>query len=234
MTTMPTNRGMYLIASGDVDMRDDNIKVMLLTSAYTPVATANFVSDVSANEMTGTGYVAGFGGSGRKSLANKTFTEDDSAGTATFDADNLTWTAITAGTFQHAAIIKEVTTDADSLIICFVTFTAQVTAGLNLLVAWHTNGIFRIAASDGSTATVLNVNYTATGSEGTDFTVTIGATMASDVYGVYPANAGAGASGAFLPDCPDLVAGDRTTTTFRVLVADQMPAGHRLDFLIVQ
>ncbi len=231
MTTMATNRGMYLIASGDVDMRDDTIKVMLLTSAYTPVATANFVSDVSAFELSGTGYVAGFGGAGRKSLTGKTFTEDDAGGTATFDADNLTWTTITAGTFQHAAIIKEVTTDADSLVICFVSFTAQVTAGLNLLVAWHTDGIFRIANSDGSTATVQRVTYTATGAEGTDFSVTIGVTMAADTYGVFPAPVDV--VNVPVLSCPNALGTDRTTTAFRVLTADVLTVGDKIEFLVV-
>jgi len=231
MTTMATNRGMYLIASGDVDMRDDDIKVMLLTSAYAPVATANFVSDISAYELSGTGYTAGFAGSGRKSLTGKTFTEDDTGGTATFDADNLTWTTITAGTFQHAAIIKEVTTDADSLVICFVSFTAQVTAGLNLLVAWHTDGIFRIANNDGSTATVQRVTYTATGAEGTDFFVTIGVTMAADTYDVFPA--AKGVTSVPIIDCPDTLGTDRTTTTFRVLTADVLTAGEKIAFLVV-
>ena len=232
MASLVTNRGLYLIASGDVDLRDDDIKVMLLTSAYTPLATANFVSDVVANEMSGTGYTGGLGGSGRKSLTSKTFTEDDATATATFDAADLTWTAITAGTFQHAAIIKEITTDADSLVLGFISFTAQITAGLNLLLAWHTNGIFRIGGTDGSTSIVQRVTYTATGAEGTDFSVTIGTTMASDDYDVFPA--AKGVSSVPIIDCPDTLGTDRTTTAFRVLTSDVLTAGEKIAFLVVQ
>ena len=233
MASLLTNKGLYMILSGDVDLRDDTIKVMLLSSAYaTPLATVNFVSDVVANELTGTGYVAGFGGSGRRTLATKTLTEDDTNGVAIFDAADLTWTTITAGTAKHAAIIKEITSDADSPVLGFISFTAQVTAGGNLLIAWSANGIFRIGGAASSTSTVTTVNYTATGSEGTDFTITIGATMASDVYFVVPTTRGV--TNVPIMDCPDSLAGDRTTTTFRVVTADVLTAGDKLCFLVVQ
>lgn len=234
MSSMLTNKGLYMILSGDVDLRDDTIKVMLLDSTFVQAATVNFISDISSDELTGTGYVAGFAGAGRRALANKVLTEDDTNGVAVFDADDLTWTTITAGTAKTAAIVKEVTSDADSPVLGFVGFTEQVTAGGNLLIAWSANGIFRIGTGTGSTEVVYRYTYTATGSEGTDFTVTPGVTMSSDDYEVMCSNKGAGASGVFIPDMPDALAGDRTTTTFRVLTSDQMPAGHKLAFLIVQ
>lgn len=232
MASIMTTKGLYMILSGDVDLRDDTIKVMLLNSTYTPVATANFISDISAVELSGTGYVAGFGGSGRRALAGKTLTEDDAAGVSIFDASDLAWTGITAGTAKTAAIIKEVTADADSPVLGFVGFTQQVTAGTPLLIAWSPNGIFRIGTAAGSTANVVTVNYTATGAEGTDFTVTIGATMASDTYLVVPTTRGV----ASVPvmDCPDTLAADRTATTFRVVTADVLTAGDKLAFLVVQ
>lgn len=235
MSSILTNKGLYMILSGDVDLRDDTIKVMLISSAYvTPLATVNFVSDISANELTGTGYVAGFGGSGRRALASKTLTEDDTNGVAVFDAADLTWTGITAGTAKHAAIIKEVTSDADSPVLGFISFTAQVTAGGSLLIAWSSNGIFRIGTGTGSDSTVTRVTYTATGAEGTDFTVTIPATMASDDYEVMWSSKGAGSSGVPIIDCPDSLAGDRTTTTFRVVTSDVLVAGAKIAFIVVQ
>lgn len=232
MASLMTTKGLYSILAGTVNLTSDTIKVMLLNSAYTPVATANFITDISAVELTGTGYAAGFGGSGRRALATKTLTEDDAVGVAIFDAADLTWTGITAGTAKHAAIVKEVTADADSPVLGFVSFTQQVTAGGNLLIAWGANGIFRIGASTGSTANVVTVNYTATGAEGTDFTVTIGSTMTSDVYFVVPSTRGV----ANVPviDLPDTLAADRTTTTFRVVTADVLTAGDKLAFLVVQ
>jgi len=233
MASIVTHRGMYLILKGDVSLTTDTIKVMLLNSAFTPLATHNVISDISASELSVVGYTGGFAGSGRKTLASKTYTEDDAGGTATFDAADLTWTTISSAASVYAAIVKEVTADADSPVLAYIQFTAQV--GGDLPIAWHANGIFRISAGDGTTAEVRNVTYTATGAEGTDFFVTIGgAALASDVYGVYPANKGAGSTGAVVPDMPDTIPSDRTTTTFRVLTADVLVAGAKLAFLIVE
>jgi len=234
MGSMLTNKGLYAILSGDVDLRDDTIKVMLLDSTFVQAATVNFISDISSDELTGTGYTAGFGGAGRKTLASKTLTEDDTNGVAVFDAADLTWTTITAGTASCAAIVKEITSDADSVVLGFVGFTSQVTAGGNLLIAWSSNGIFRISGGSGSTATVHRYTYTATGAEGTDFTVTFGATCASDDYEVMWGSKGAGSSGVPIIDCPDTLAGDRTTTTFRVVTSDVLIAGAKIGFVVVE
>lgn len=84
------------------------------------------------------------------------------------------------------------------------------------------------ACSDsGSCGTARRVPYTATGAEGTDFTVSIGATLAASDYGMTWAPAGV----ASLPIL-DLPEDDRTTTQFRVLVGDPLTAGDRLDFFI--
>jgi hypothetical protein len=232
MASILTNRGMHSILSGSVDLTNDTIKVMLMDASFTQAATHNFVSDISADELTGVGYTAGFAGAGRKTLASKTLTEDDATGTSTFDAADLTWTTITAGTATCAAVIKEVTNDADSIVLGYVGFTPQVTAGGNLVVAWHANGIFRITGWGGSNVTVYQVDYTATGAEGTDFSVTIGSTLASDTYTVVWAPKGM----ASVPiiDLPDTVAGDRTTTTFRVLTSAQMTAGDVISFVVYE
>lgn len=233
MASIVTNRGSYLMLSGDVDLRDHVIKVVLLDSTFAPVATINTISEITSDELSGTGYTGGFAGSGRKTLANKTLTENDTDGVAIFDADNLTWTGINAGTFKTAAIVREVTTDADSPVLGLITFPTTATSGGDLLLAWSTNGIFRITTGDVSNVNVRRVTYTATGAEGTDFTVTIGgAAMASDDYEVLWAPKGV--TTVPIPDLPDVVAGDRTTTTFRVVTADVLTSGDKLGFVVVQ
>jgi hypothetical protein len=233
MSSMLTNRGMHSILSGTVDLTADTIKVMLLDSTFTPLATHNFVSEISSDELTGSGYVAGFAGSGRKTLASKTFTEDDTDGVVTFDAADLTWAAINAGTAKYAAIIKEITNDAASLVIGYVEFTPRVTNGSSLVVSWSTAGIFRITGWGGdSSAEVRVVTYTASGGEGTDFNVTIGSTMAADDYEVFWSPAGI--TNLPILDLPIADAGDRTTTTFRVTTADSLTAGDVLKFLLVE
>lgn len=76
------------------------------------------------------------------------------------------------------------------------------------------------------------VTYVATGSEGVDFTVPIGATLADDNYDV----GFFGAAGAvYVPavwDFPNALAGDRTASAFRVLVPDVLVAGDVFKFQV--
>ncbi len=78
------------------------------------------------------------------------------------------------------------------------------------------------------------VSYTATGIEGVDFTVSIGVTLALDTYDV----GFFGAAGATMVpavwDFPNALAGDRTTSTFRVLIPDVLVAGDIFKFQIVE
>ena len=82
------------------------------------------------------------------------------------------------------------------------------------------------------------VRYSATGSEGTDFTVDIDPPMASDDYDVVAATRGLRTAEPGLRTVPIMnfpaAPGDRTTTTFRVVTADVLSAGDKLAFLIVQ
>lgn len=77
------------------------------------------------------------------------------------------------------------------------------------------------------------VEYTASGVEGTDFMVSIGTTLAADTYDV-------GLLG--LEDAvshrtfkfPAALAGDRTTTQFRVQTSGALTAGDVVAFLIIE
>jgi len=42
-----------------IDLDTDTIKVMVVTSAYTPSQTHDFIDDANANQVSGTGYTAG-------------------------------------------------------------------------------------------------------------------------------------------------------------------------------
>jgi hypothetical protein len=144
-------RGLLLQgASGspDLDLLGDTIKVMLVGSGYTPNKDHAFVDSITAatsKELSGTGYTAGFGGSGRKTLASKTVTIDDANDVAFFDAADLTWTGIDAGTVAYLAVIKEVSSDADSPILCIVDVEPNViTNGGPYDVTWAADGIFKL------------------------------------------------------------------------------------------
>ncbi len=77
------------------------------------------------------------------------------------------------------------------------------------------------------------VTYVATGSEGVDFMVPMGTTLATDSYEVGLFGI-AGAANFPVLDFPNVLAGDRTTTEFRVLSAATLTAGDTLKFQVVE
>jgi hypothetical protein len=86
--------------------------------------------------------------------------------------------------------------------------------------------------SEGCSTTRI-ISYTATGAEGTDFNVPIGATLAADTYNVGLLGT-AGSANFPVLDFPNALAGDRTTTQFRVLSAATLTAGDILKFLLIE
>jgi hypothetical protein len=140
------NSGKRDILDGTIDLGADTIKVMLVNASYTPDADHDFIADVVANELSGTGYAGGFAGSGRKTLASKSFSTNTASDFTYFTAAALTWTAINAGTAAYLIIVKEITNDADSRLIAWVDFTDVVTNGGDLtLTPDGTNGLLKIA-----------------------------------------------------------------------------------------
>lgn len=126
------------LANGGLDLDTDDIRVLLVNSSYAVNADHDFVNQIT-NELSGTGYV-------RKSLAGEVVTEVDASDWAFFDANDVVWTAIDAGTAYAAVVYKFVTVDADSPLIAYVLLTpAVVTNGGDLTVSWSANGILRIA-----------------------------------------------------------------------------------------
>lgn len=105
-----------------IDLLNDTIKMGLSTSVHTVDRDDDFLddgtaSDFSSGELSGTGYVAGFGGAGRKTLGSKTITADKTNDRAEFDCADVTWTAINAGTAAQATVMKEITNDPASKLI---------------------------------------------------------------------------------------------------------------------
>jgi hypothetical protein len=120
------NSGKRDIFDGTIDLVNDTIKVMLVNASYTPNADHDFVDDVSANELSGTGYTAGFGGAGRKTIAGKSFSTDNTNDRAEFTFNAVTWSAINAGTAAYAILMKEITNDAASRLIAYLDLNPDV------------------------------------------------------------------------------------------------------------
>ena len=114
------NSGLRDVSDGTIDLVNDTIKVMLVTGSYTPDKDHDFVNDVSANELSGTGYTGGFAGSGRKTLSGKAFTTNTTSDFVKWAFSAVTWSAINAGTARYAIIIKEITNDAASRLVGYL------------------------------------------------------------------------------------------------------------------
>lgn len=89
------------VLSGGIDLDTDTIVCVLLGSGYTPNRTGHSLwSDVSAQEKaTAGGYTQG-----GVALANKANTH--SAGTGTWDADDIAWATATFTAAKYAVLVK--------------------------------------------------------------------------------------------------------------------------------
>jgi catalase (peroxidase I) len=128
------NRFKANLMNKEVDLEGDTVNVALLDGSHAFTATHNTWSEVSANEISGTGYTTD-----GQALANKTVTQ---AATTKWDADNTEWT--TASFSAYHAVIYDVT--ATSNLICSFDFGGiqTVTVG-TFRIVWHTDGIITIA-----------------------------------------------------------------------------------------
>ena len=112
MTDHLYNTGATEMWDQTIDLLNDTPKAMLVTLSYSADRDDDVVDAAGANdpvdhELTGSGYVAGWGNSGRKSLASKTITVDKANDRAEFDCADITWSAINAGTPSQMLTVKE-------------------------------------------------------------------------------------------------------------------------------
>ena len=128
--------------NGTIDWDDSTIKAMLVKDTYTPDKDHKFVADVTpaSNELSDASY-------SRKTLQNKTVTQDDVNDVAKVDSDDLTWTAINAGTAAGMVIYKENTGDADNVLIAYINDGGfpVTTNGGDLIMEFNAEGIIQLA-----------------------------------------------------------------------------------------
>jgi len=125
--------------NGSIDLDTDTIKVMLVTSSYTPNQdTHEFKSDVT-NEVTGTGYTAG-----GATLSNKSVTQDNTDDEGVFDADDVTWSNSTI-TARGAVLYKSTGNDATSPLICYFDFGENKSSSNgDFSIQWNSEGIINL------------------------------------------------------------------------------------------
>lgn len=120
MANVVFNRFPTNLMNKEIDLDADTIKVGLLTDSYTPDKDHDLWGDVSANEVSGTGYTAG-----GATLANTTVVQDDANDLAYFDSDNPAWSTATI-TARYAVLYDD--TVADDPLIALWDFTEDKTS----------------------------------------------------------------------------------------------------------
>lgn len=130
-------------ASGDgpMDLLSDTIKATLHTATWTPNQSTNETKSDATNELsTAGGYTAG-----GVTLGSKTYAA--SSLVTTFDAADLSWSALSV-TFRHIVLWDDTpTTPADPLILYVDTGGDQTLSSTDLAVIWNASGIFTITVA---------------------------------------------------------------------------------------
>jgi len=108
----------------------DSVKCMLLDASYTPSQSGDeFIDDVSANEVSGTGYVAG-----GVALSNKTVDMTTDLDRYSFKCDPIVFATVTID-FQYAVFYIDSGTPSTSPVIQMVDYETVVSAvGVNVTI----------------------------------------------------------------------------------------------------
>jgi hypothetical protein len=128
------------IMNGSLNLASDTIKIMLVTSTYTPDQDAHTKRSDVTNEVTGTGYTTG-----GQALANKAVTADNTDNEGVFDADDVTWASSTI-TARGAVLYKSRggLATADEL-LCYIDFGSDKTStGGSFTITWNAEGIINL------------------------------------------------------------------------------------------
>lgn len=128
------NRFKANLMNKECDLEADTIKVALLDSDHAFTATHNTWSQVSSNEISGTGYSAG-----GAALASKAVTQ---GATTKWDATDSAWTTASF-TAAHAVIYDDTMTNDDLIASIDFGGNQTVTAG-TFTIQWHADGIITL------------------------------------------------------------------------------------------
>jgi hypothetical protein len=132
-------KGQFL--SGGINLASDDIRIALFTSSYTPnIDTDEFLSDINANEYSGSGYTAG-----GLALGTKAVNVDTTNDRATFTAADAVWEGVTFSGIRTAVLLRWGGNAGNSRVI------AWRTAGAD---AGSTNDDFTISFPDGIVLTL--------------------------------------------------------------------------------
>jgi hypothetical protein len=151
MANIIVNNFLGLVLSGDIDLNSDVLKMSLHGSSFNGDDEDDNMGNVTTlGELSGTGYTAGHGNSGRKTISNPTITVDDPNDQAEFDCDDPVWTGIDAGTAEMACLHRQGTSDDSDAKRIGDYDISQVTNGGNLTLQVNAEGLLKLTRAAGS------------------------------------------------------------------------------------
>lgn len=134
------NPGKLAIIDGTVDLDNDNVQAVLLTSAYTPSASSQFYANISAS-VTSTGDYS------PKVLGSKAYTR--TAAQVKFDAADVSYGTGVTITAKYVALVETAVTSAiatGDLLIGYVNLATEggsvSSTAAAFSLTWATSGIF--------------------------------------------------------------------------------------------
>ena len=121
----------------NLPLAEGTLKVMLLSSSHTTnTSTQEFISDVSANEVSGTGYTAG-------GMVVADVVVSVSAGKVKIDFTDPTFSTVTLSDVDHAAFYIDTSTPGTSRLINIIPFdTTQSRSEDDLILEINSGGLF--------------------------------------------------------------------------------------------
>lgn len=122
------------VLNGEFDLTDDTIKVILVTG-HSPDIDAHdaYDSTIQADELSDSSYTTG-----GETLASKAVTQDNTNDRGKFDAADVTFSSLDAGTPSHAIMYDD--THASDLLIAYWEVTTPSNGG-DYTLQWHADGI---------------------------------------------------------------------------------------------
>lgn len=127
----------------DLDTAGDTIKVVLVTSSYTPDIDSHTQYSHITNQVVGDGYTAG-----GATLGSQEVTTDTTDDEGVFDAADVTWSSSTI-TARGAVLYKYVddggSPAATSPLICYFDFGEDKTSSSgDFTITWNSEGIINL------------------------------------------------------------------------------------------
>lgn len=135
------------LARANIDWLNATIKVALMTPSYTPDATADRdMADINTNEITGTNYTGGHGGSGRKTVTNASINLDTANNEVELDGDDPFWSDINPDTDIAWAVIhvEGSSDDTDAYLIGAYDVSDVDPAGNDYTLRFDTEGAVKL------------------------------------------------------------------------------------------